>query len=305
MSWSEAHDAECPDGRPCSGVETVIVPRPKDIGDFEVRRALPAASRRSVGPFVFFDQMGPATLQPGHGMDVRPHPHIGLATLTWLVEGEIMHRDSLGYAQPIRPGEVNWMTAGRGIVHSERSPEDSRDTARDMNGLQVWLALPRAHEETAPAFEHYTADRLPRFDGPGMQAVLVAGDAFGERSPVRVLSETLYMDVRLQAGAAFAVPEQPAERAVYVFDGDIEMDGARFEAGRMVVFEPRARVRARAVTDAHFFVLGGEPLDAPRHLWWNFVSSSRERLEQAKADWRDGRFPRVPGEEEFIPLPER
>ncbi len=287
-------------------VEAVVVPRIHDIGDgFEVRRALPTVARRMVGPFVFLDQMGPVTLAPGHGQDVRPHPHIGLSTLTWLFEGEIRHRDGTGAVETIRPGAVNWMTAGRGIVHSERTPPEARVRGGTVSGLQLWIALPRAHEETEPAFSHHEADTLPRLEGEGVTATLVAGSAFGRRSPVPVFSDLVQLDVALRPGARFRVPDDHVERAVYVCSGEIEVAGQTggLEAGRLVVLSPGAEVVLTARAAARLLVIGGEPFPERRFLYWNFVSSSKERIEAAKEDWRAGRFPPVPGETEFIPLP--
>lgn len=285
-------------------IAQVVVPRTSDLGGFEVARALPSRERRTVGPFVFLDQMGPATFAPGHGIDVRPHPHIGLATVTYLYAGEILHRDSLGCVQAIRPGEVNWMTAGCGIVHSERTPDAVRASGGPLAGLQAWVALPREHEETAPAFVHHDDATLPVAEGDGTWMRLIAGELLGLRSPVATLGETLYADVRLDAGATLAVPTACEERALYLSSGRVEVDGDPFDAGRLVVLKPGAAVDVSAAEPARLMLLGGAPLDGPRHVWWNFVSSRRERIEQAKADWKAGRFAAVPGESEFIPLPE-
>ena len=286
-------------------VDTVIVPRSRDIGDFEVRRALPSSRRRMVGPFVFFDQMGPAVLAPGKGLDVRPHPHIGLATVTYLFEGEILHRDSLGSVQPIEPGEVNWMTAGRGIVHSERSDERQRREESPLFGIQVWVALPKEAEETEPAFAHHGADELPVFDDDGARVRLIAGTLAGQRSPVRTFSEMFYADAVLSAGGRLPVSPEHEERAIYVATGAVEIAGQRFEAGRLLVLHPGDTVMIAAPEAARVLLLGGAPMDGPRHIWWNFVSSSRERIQAAAEDWRAGRFDPVPGETEFIPLPDR
>jgi redox-sensitive bicupin YhaK (pirin superfamily) len=289
-----------------SAVETVIMPRTRDLGDgFEVRRALPSAQRRTVGPFVFFDQMGPVAFLAGKGLDVRPHPHIGLATVTYLFEGEILHRDSLGTVQPIRPGAVNWMTAGRGIVHSERTPPElrAREGAR-LFGVQTWVALPEAFEEAAPAFAHHRADQLPVLEEPGKRLRLIVGTFYGARSPVVVFSEMFYADAELKNGARLDVPAEHAERAIYVVAGRIEIAGTPIDAGRLIVLGPSADIAIAARGPARLLLFGGAPLDGPRHLWWNFVSSSQERIEQAKEDWKAGRFTPVPGETEFIPLPE-
>jgi redox-sensitive bicupin YhaK (pirin superfamily) len=285
-------------------VELIIAPRPRDIGGFEVRRLLPVAQRRSVGPFVFFDQMGPATLAAEHGVDVRPHPHIGLATVTYLFQGEIMHRDTLGSVQVIRPGDVNWMTAGSGIAHSERTPPETRTTGGPLFGIQSWVALPKAHEEADPAFFHHPARTLPKIDGEGKAVTIIAGTGFGRRAPVATFSETLYCDVVLKAGAKIEVPVEHEERAIQPVTGRISVAGHSVEPGSMLVLRAGEPVVVEALEDARLMLLGGERLDGPRHIWWNFVSSSQDRIEQAKADWKAGRFGQVPRETEFIPLPE-
>jgi redox-sensitive bicupin YhaK (pirin superfamily) len=281
-----------------------IVPRVHDLGDgFQVRRALPAAARRSVGPFVFFDHMGPVELAPGRGLDVRPHPHIGLATVTYLFEGEIMHRDSLGSVQAIRPGAVNWMTAGRGIVHSERTAPELRARGHRVHGLQIWIGLPRSYEECEPSFAHHA--QLPVIEDNGVALRLVLGDLLGLASPVATFSPTFYADVSLAASRRFALPSGPDERAIYVVEGAIEVDGHAQRMGEMRVFEPGAEVVAESREGARFVAFGGAPLDGPRYVWWNFVSSSGDRIRQAAEDWRAGRFAKVPGETEFIPLPDK
>lgn len=306
MSWQPAADPHRPEPVACDPVDNVIVPRARDIGDFEVRRVLPAAGRRMVGPFVFLDQMGPTILKPGKGIDVRPHPHIGLATVTWLIEGEIMHRDSLGSAQVIRPGELNWMTAGSGIVHSERSPDGQRPGEAPLYGIQSWVALPKEHEETAPGFVHHGAGEMPRLEGDGARVTVVAGSAFGKTSPVALLHETVYADIHLQAGSTLQIEPEAEERGLYILTGGLEVAGSRFNAGSLLVLHPSLPVPVTARGDTHFQLVGGAEMDGPRHLWWNFVSSSKDRLEAAKADWKAGRFPKVPGDDvEFIPLPEK
>ncbi|MGO1121157.1 pirin family protein [Rhodovibrionaceae bacterium A322] len=285
-------------------VARVLSPKVHDLGAFSVQRTLPAAEQRMVGPFVFFDHFGPAVLPADRPIDVRPHPHIGLATLTWLLEGEIMHRDSLGYVQEIKPGEVNWMTAGSGIVHSERSPERLEGQEKPVHGLQIWMALPKDKEEIDPSFQHYAASDLPVIEGPGLAATVVAGSAWGHTSPVAVYWETLYLDVRLQAGTALPLNLPHEERALYLLSGEIEMAGVRYKPGGMLVLEPAVQPEIRALSDSHFVMIGGKKMDGPRRLWWNFVSSSKERIEQAKEDWREGRFGKVPGDDEFIPLPD-
>lgn len=291
-----------------SALDVVVVPRTRDLGDrFEVRRALPSAQRRMVGPFVFLDQMGPHVFSAGQGLDVRPHPHIGLATITYLFDGEILHRDSLGTVQPIRPGEVNWMTAGRGIVHSERTAPQVRQQASSLSGLQCWVALPRAEEEREPGFVHAGAGQLPAETGEGVTARIIAGAFLGHRSPVPTLSALFFVDIALQPGATFVVPAEYEEQAMYVLEGRVDLgaDGI-FDASQLLVFRPdrRVSVTCSGAAAAKFVLLGGEPLDGPRYLAWNFVSSSVERIEQAKEDWRNRNFAPIPGETEFIPLPD-
>lgn len=288
----------------CPSVKTTIVPKSKNIGAFDVRRALPDPAARAVGPFVFFDQMGPAAFKDNNFLDVRPHPHIGLSTITWMLEGEIMHRDSLGYVQPIRPGEVNWMTAGSGIVHSERSPDTERVNGKSVFGLQTWVALPKAHEEIDPSFQHYTADQIPYIEGDGKKVALIIGEAWGAKSQVETLWDTLYADIALDSGATITVPKDTEERAIYVLSGSAILDGNRFEAGQMLVLRSGCPIDVKAGSDAHIMLCGGAALDGPRHIYWNFVSSSKDRIEQAKEDWHEGRFAKVPGETEWIPLPD-
>jgi redox-sensitive bicupin YhaK (pirin superfamily) len=287
-------------------LDALIVPRSRDIGDgFMVRRALPAAERRTLGPFVFFDQMGPVTFKATQGLAVRPHPHIGLATVTYLFQGEIMHRDSLGSVQAIRPGEVNWMTAGRGIVHSERTPPQLQATGSSVFGIQVWVALPEAHEEAAPAFVHLDSGSLPVQEEDGCRLRLVAGTLRGARSPVPTFSAMVYADAAFAARGRLAFAPEHPERAAYVAEGAIDFEGKAFGAGQLLVFQPgKEIVLAASAPGARVLLLGGEPLGR-RYLWWNFVASRKERLEQAAADWKAGRFAPVPGETEFIPLPER
>jgi hypothetical protein len=286
-------------------IQHEILPRTRDLGDgFAVGRVLPAAERRMVGPFVFFDQFGPVEFPAGRGLDVRPHPHIGLATVTYLFEGGIVHRDSLGFVQPIAPGDVNWMTAGRGIVHSERTDAASRQRPQRLQGIQIWVALPTRHEEVAPAFVHYPAAALPLIEGEGKSVRVVAGTLFGRRSPVATLSELFYAAATLTPGASLSLDAEHAERAAYLLDGAAEIDGHAFEPGRLLVFAPGRPLTIRAPMGARLLLFGGEPLDGVRHIWWNFVSSRKERIEQAKEDWKQGRFASVPGETEFIPLPD-
>ncbi len=286
-------------------IESVILPNSRDIGSFEVRRALPSPQRRMVGPFIFFDVFGPAVFRAGEGIDVRPHPHIGLATLTYLIEGEITHRDSTGAVQAIHPGDVNWMTAGRGIVHSERTDADVRTRGGSLFGQQIWIALPRTHEETDPSFSHHAAGTLPVIEGDGAKARVIAGTGFGQTAPVPVYSDMIYADLVLTSGARFQITADHDERAIYVVSGAVGIEGedGQFLPDQLVLFKPGTEIVLRALAYTRVMLLGGAPLSEERHIFWNFVSSSRERIEQAKADWHDGRFAGVPGETEFIPLP--
>jgi redox-sensitive bicupin YhaK (pirin superfamily) len=280
-----------------------IEPRERDLGEFTVRRVLPAAQRRMVGPFVFFDHMGPAEFPPGKGIAVRPHPHIGLATITYLFEGEIMHRDNLGFTQPIRAGAVNLMTAGRGIVHSERAGDDLDETSR-LHGIQSWMALPHEDEECEPDFVHYPAAQLPELDVEGCTIRIIMGECFGEKSPVTTYSDTLYFECVMPAGKKISIPGDVEELAAYVVTGEIEADGLRYGNGVMLVAQSGKDLQLHAQEDSRVMVIGGEPL-GERIVWWNFVTSSPERLEKAKDDWREGRFGSVPGDDEFIPLPDK
>lgn len=286
-------------------IEHVINARLRDIGGFEVARALPYAKRRTVGPFIFFDRMGPAEFGPGEGIDVRPHPHIGLATVTYLFDGEIMHRDDLGYEQPIRPGDVNWMTAGRGIVHSERTRAEVRDSHSTIFGIQSWVALPKDQEEADPAFFHHPANTLPAISRDGVEMRLIAGTAYGETSPVATASPMFYVDVRMDTGTSLEVTDEHEERAVYVAEGAIAIDGETHGENEMLILAPNADVTVTAQEVSRIMLLGGAPIDGERHIWWNFVSSSKERIDQAKADWKEGRFGKIEGDDEFIPLPEK
>lgn len=300
MSYQKAEEANCQTHG--GSVDLVIEPKQADLGEFSVRRALPSKERRRVGPFVFFDHMGPAEFPPGRGIAVRPHPHIGIATITYLFEGEIMHRDSLGVTQPIRPGAVNLMTAGRGIVHSERAGDDLEEVSR-LHGIQSWIALPEQYEECEPDFAHYPAAELPAFDRGGVGVTLIMGEAFGHRSPVQSYSRTLYMDCRLEPGTGLSLPEGEQELAAYVVEGAVDIEGEPYAAGVMAVASPGAVMELHARSSSRVIVIGGDAL-AERHMYWNFVHSSRHRIEQARADWREGRFPPVPGDDEFIPLPD-
>ncbi|BEV45507.1 pirin family protein [Afipia carboxidovorans] len=305
MSWMPSNDPILGDPHTCDALELVIVPRTRDLGDgFAVRRALPHGKRQMVGPFIFFDHFGPVQFIAGHGMDVRPHPHIGLATVTYLFDGSIMHRDSEGHIQEIKPGAMNLMTAGRGIAHSERTPDVPRANGQRMLGLQSWIALPQDREEIAPSFQHYSADSLPLVRDTGLSARVIAGSAFGATSPVTQTSEWFYVEVSLDAGAQAPLDADHEERAVYLVEGEVEIAHERYEAPRLLIFRPGDRITINAITPTKMMFLGGTALEGPRYIWWNFVSSSRERIEQAKQDWKTGRFAHVPDETEFIPLPE-
>jgi redox-sensitive bicupin YhaK (pirin superfamily) len=305
MSWLPDKDPVLGDKPSCDALELVIVPRARDLGGFEVRRALPHTKRQMVGPFIFFDQFGPVQFLAGQGIDVRPHPHIGLATVSYLFDGRITHRDSEGNALDILPGAMNLMTAGRGIAHSERSPVDARRGNQPMSGIQSWIALPAEAEEVAPSFIHYDATSLPIVEDGGLWARVIAGKAFGRTSPVAMLSEWFYAEVVLEPGASAPLDPDHEERGIYVAEGEIEIAGDSFEAPSLLVFRPGDRITATATRRARLMFLGGSALEGPRYLWWNFVSSRRERIEEAKEQWRSGRFEPVPGETEFIPLPEQ
>jgi len=285
------------------GVLRVIDPVSKSLGEFTVRRALPDAGQQRIGPFIFFDHMGPADFEPGTGVNVRPHPHIGLATITWLFAGEIRHRDSLGYDQIIRPGAVNWMTAGRGVVHSERTPDELKASGSHLHGIQAWIALPLDSEEMDPCFVHYDADDIPEIELPDSRLRIIAGCAFGKESPVRLASETLYIEADLEPGARLDLPQGVEELGLYVVEGSIGTGGGEIRQGRLAVLSPRNAISIRSANRSKCMLLGGSKLAGDRIIWWNFVSSSRERIERAKKDWREGRFEAVPGDSEFIPLP--
>jgi redox-sensitive bicupin YhaK (pirin superfamily) len=288
-------------------ITRVLEGRPRDLGGFSVRRVLPSPALRTIGPFIFFDHMGPASFAPGAGVDVRPHPHIGLATVTYLFEGAFMHRDSLGNAQLIRPGDVNWMVAGRGIAHSERTPpaERAAQGGAKIHGIQTWVALPREHEETSPSFEHHPAATLPEIREGGATLHLIAGAAFGQSAPTSVFSPMFYLASELEDGAQLELPGEYAERAAYVVEGEVETSDGSHTVGEMVVFGAEQRASIRAIGAARIMLLGGAALDGPREIWWNFVSSSAERIERAKTDWQQERFAAVPGDDERIPLPDR
>ena len=304
MSFFPGNDPEAGDAFSCDAIETLIIPKVSDIGGFEVKRALPSLKRKLVGPFIFFDRMGPATFTPGEAIDVRPHPHIGLSTVTYLYDGTIRHRDSLGTEMVIEPGDINLMTAGRGIVHSERSPEETRQSARRMSGLQTWLALPDDKEEIAPDFQNTAAAHMGVLDDGKAHARVLIGSFHGASSPVSQYSETLYVDVTLPAGGEIEITAEAEERAIYVAEGTIEIAGDTFAPDQLLVFRPGDRIVVRSERGASFMLFGGASLGSRRYIWWNFVSSSRERIEQAKEEWKSRRFDIVPGDdEEFIPLP--
>lgn len=307
MSWNPTHSPECPNAS--GALETLIIPRARDLGGFEVRRALPSPQRQMVGPFIFFDQMGPAEFITEGGIDVRPHPHIGLGTVTYLYQGEFEHRDSLGTHQMIYPGEVNWMVAGRGVTHSERTSVQTRATRHKLFGVQTWIALPETHEEMAPDFEHHKSAALPLIQDKGVTARLILGTAYGATSHVTMYSDTFYLDVTLAPNAAFPLPDNHEDRGIYVTEGTISVAGDVFEAGRMMVFRPGDTISARAgAMGARLMLLGGATMNEGRYIWWNFVSSRKDRIEQAKeawkaADWQKGPFRLPPGDsDDFIPI---
>ena len=310
MSWNPLLESGFPDAVSIDAIETLIVPRAVDLGGFEVRRALPAPQRQMVGPFIFFDQAGPGEFVPGQGADVRPRPHIGLATVTYLFRGEILHRDSVGSNQLIRPGDVNWMVAGRGITHSERTPAETRRRPHSGYGIQTWVALPEAHEDTAPSFEHHARDMLPVLHSDGVTLRLILGPAYGETAPARAFSETFYADADLKPGARIPLPDDHEERGLYILEGSISVAGQSFDAGRMMVFRPNDSIAVAAGPEgARLILLGGATLGGPRYIWWNFVASSKEKIDAAKEQWRRGDWGRglfdlPPGDrDEFIPLP--
>ena len=310
MSWNPALAPGCPDEIGVDAIETLIIPRARDLGDFEVRRALPAPKRQMVGPFIFFDQAGPAEFLTGQGVDVRPHPHIGLGTVTFLYRGDFHHRDSIGTDQVILPGAVNWMVAGKGVTHSERTSEQGRQEPHSLYGIQTWIALPEDREEMDPIFEHHGADKLPEIEADGVTARLILGNAYGEQAPATLYSETFYLDVVLAAGARFPLPDDHEDRGVYITEGSVNIAGQEFEEGRMMVFRPGDKITVQAgPRGARLMALGGATLNGPRHVWWNFVSSSRDRIEQAKEEWRAARWGQglfdlpVDDRDEHIPLP--
>ncbi|MTH33544.1 pirin family protein [Paracoccus limosus] len=310
MSWNPALEPGCPDLVAPDSIETLIIPRARDLGGFEVMRALPAPRRQMVGPFIFFDQIGPAEMLTGQGIDIRPHPHIGLGTVTYLYQGDFHHRDSIGSDQVILPGAVNWMVAGKGVTHSERTSSAGRAGPHGLWGVQTWIALPESHEDMAPVFEHHGKGDLPMFQDGGVTARLILGDAYGAKAPATMYSETFYLDVTMAPGARFPLPDNHEDRGLYVIGGEVSIAGQDFAAGRMMVFRPGDPITVAAGPQgARLLALGGATLNGPRHIWWNFVASSRERIEQAKADWRaarwgEGLFALPPADDsEFVPLP--
>jgi redox-sensitive bicupin YhaK (pirin superfamily) len=305
MSWAPCPDPIPGDRASADAIELLIVPRAVDLGEMVVRRALPSVKRQMVGPFIFFDQMGPAEFLTDQGIDVRPHPHINLATVTFLFEGQILHRDSLGTEKTIEPGAVNWMRAGRGIVHSERTSPERKLTGQRLFGIQSWMALPEAQEESAPAFIHHGAQELPVVNTDGITARVIAGEVLGASSPLITPSETVYAHLELRAGARMPIEPSFDERAVYTLAGEIEVAGDTFGPAQLLVLRPGDQIVVKARSDAEFMLFGGAPMGGPRYIWWNFVSSRLERIEQAKEEWSQGRFDTVPGDaEEFIPLPD-
>lgn len=310
MSWNPALSPGCPDATSLDSIETLIIPRSRDIGGFEVRRALPAPKRQMVGPFIFFDQAGPAEFLTGKGIDVQPHPHIGLGTVTYLFRGDLHHRDSIGSDQIIRPGALNWMVAGRGVSHSERTSQAGRQGPHSLFAIQTWLALPEQHEDMVPLFEHHGEDSLPMIEDEGVSVRLILGTAYGAKAPATLFSETFYADVRLEPGRRFPMPDEHEDRGLYIVDGSVSIAGQTFDAPQMMVLRPGDRITVEAgARGARLMILGGATLGGPRHIWWNFVSSSRERLEAAKEDWRaqnwgQGLFDLpVDDHDEFVPLP--
>lgn len=310
MSWNPALEPGCPDTVALDSIETLIIPRARDLGGFEVKRALPAPKRQMVGPFIFFDQAGPAEFLTGQGIDIRPHPHIGLGTVTYLYRGDFHHRDSIGTDQVILPGAVNWMVAGKGVTHSERTSAAGRRGPHGLYGIQTWIALPESHEDVAPVFEHHEKKSLPEFTDGGVSARLILGRAYGETAPATLYSDTFYLDVTLAPGARFPLPVDHEDRGIYVTEGSVRISGQDFPAGQMMVFRPGDAITVAAGPQgARIMALGGETLNGPRYIWWNFVASSQERIEKAKeewraADWGQGMFDLPPGDDaEFIPLP--
>lgn len=310
MSWNPALAPGCPDDIGIDAIETLIIPRARDLGGFEVRRALPAPKRQMVGPFIFFDQAGPAEFLTGQGIDVRPHPHIGLGTVTYLYRGDFHHRDSIGSDQIITPGALNWMVAGKGVTHSERTSAAGRKGPHSLYGIQTWIALPESHEDMAPIFEHHGKEALPLIEADGVSARLILGNAYGEKAPATLYSETFYLDVTLAPGARFPLPDDHEDRGLYITEGSVSIAGQTFDKMQMMVFRPGDKITVAAGPEgARLMALGGATMGGPRYVWWNFVASSKDRIEQAKEDWRkanwgQGLFELPVGDaEEFVPLP--
>jgi hypothetical protein len=310
MSWNPALAPGCPDEVGADSIETLIVPRARDLGGFEVRRALPAPQRQMVGPFIFFDQAGPAEFLTGQGVDVRPHPHIGLGTVTYLYRGDFHHRDSLGTDQTILPGALNWMVAGKGITHSERTSAAARKGPHSLFGIQTWIALPEEYEDMNPVFEHHGKETLPEIEAEGVRLRLILGEAYGKTAPAKMLSQTFYADVVLAPGARLPLPDNHEDRGIYITEGSITVSGQSFESGQMMVFRPGDKITVGAgERGARLMLLGGATLGGPRFIWWNFVASSKEKIEAAKEQWRaarwgEGQFDLPPDDRsEFIPLP--
>lgn len=311
MSWNPSIDPGCPDDVGMDAIETLIVPRARDLGGFEVRRALPAPKRQMVGPFIFFDQAGPAELLTGKGVDVRPHPHIGLGTVTYLYQGDFHHKDSTGADQVIRPGELNWMVAGRGVTHSERTSAAARQGPSSLFGIQTWIALPEEFEDVAPTFEHHGKETLPVLEDNGVSVRLILGNAYGKVAPAKMMSETFYADVMLEAGKRLPLPDDHEDRGIYIVEGSISVAGQEYGPAQMMVFRPGDKITiAAGETGARLMILGGATFNGPRYIWWNFVASSQERIEAAKEEWRagnwgKGQFDLPPDDrDEFIPLPD-
>jgi redox-sensitive bicupin YhaK (pirin superfamily) len=311
MSWNPALTPGCPDAIGIDAIETLIIPRARDLGDFEVRRALPAPKRQMVGPFIFFDQAGPAEFLTGQGIDVRPHPHIGLGTVTYLYQGDFHHRDSIGSDQIIRPGALNWMVAGRGVTHSERTSAEARKGPNSLFGIQTWIALPETHEDMAPTFEHHGKDNLPEIRDQGIEARLILGRAYGQTAPATLYSDTFYLDVTLAARARFPLPDDHEDRGLYITQGSVRIAGQEFAAGQMMVFRPGDQITVQAGDQgARLMALGGETFNGPRYIWWNFVASSRDRIDEAKRQWQARRWGEglfdlpIDDRAEYIPLPE-
>lgn len=304
MSIDSLHTPASASNSAAPSIETILIPRTNDIGGFEVGRVLPSKSKRMVGPFVFWDQMGPGEFLTGQGVDVRPHPHIGLSTVTYLFEGSLDHKDSLGNSLRIKPGELNLMTAGSGIVHSERTGKDVRQQPSTLFGIQSWLAQPQSHEQGDPGFVHAGKSQLPTFDENDMHGRVIMGAYQGVRSPVSTQWETLYVDIRANQNALIPFPASVEERALFVVSGRLEVEGHTFDQGQMLVLGPKKDITFRATSPSHVMLLGGATMDGPRHIWWNFVASDKDLIEDAKTRWKTGSFPTVPGDEdEYIPLP--